>query len=151
MDLSFLKWPIIILVVGGIAFGLSTPGVNYVYEKTMDKPVGQNDNDDTYNEMVLSKIGGYLLSTFRYEFANKAYNSAINRYPDGVNAWWNYYQMARTLEKMEKWEQAVDILAMLRDEDAEQYDGRVPNTDILNLRMMKLIEVHELDDRKWNE
>ena len=59
--------------------------------------------------------------------------------------WWNYYKLANTMDKMNDYETTADILAMLIQEDAHQYDSRVPNRDTLNLRLQKLVETWELD------
>lgn len=147
MDLSFLKWPVIILVVGAIAFAFSTPGLNMMYERAVNAPAGEDDAEDRSNEAMISRIAGIYLATFRYKSAAESYKQAVDKYPDGENAWYNYYQLARCHEKMENWEEAVDILVMLRDKDADQYDERVPGVAELNGRIQKLVEVHGLEAR----
>lgn len=147
MDLSWVKWPVIIIVVGTIGFLFSSPGINYMYDRALQGPVGEDEDADRRNEATISRLAGLLLVTFRYERAAEMYETATDRYPDGKNAWWNFYQLARCLEKMDEIEDAVDILVMLRDEDADQYDERVPSVRELEGRIQKLVEINELAAR----
>jgi tetratricopeptide (TPR) repeat protein len=144
MDLSKLKWVVIILVVVGGGWLLTSGGINWVYNQATDAVPGVDPAKDKTDEAMLSKYGGFLLTTFRYEGAKKFYRTAVERYPEGANAWWNYYQLARCEEKLGNYKEACDILFMLWEQNADQYDERVPDMATLRLRLDKLIEIHEL-------
>ena len=145
MDLSKLKWVLIAAIVIGGGWLVTEGGVNWVYKKATEATPGTNPEKDKIDESTLSRYGGFLLSTFRYEKAKKFYQSAIDRYPDGDKLWWNYYQMARCEEKLYNYQRAADILHMLWTEDADQYDERVPGRPRLKLRLDTLIELNDLD------
>lgn len=150
MDLSWVKWPVLILVVGSAGFLISPPGIDYMYARAIAEPAGVDPERDAASEASLTRLGGILLSTFRYGRAAEIYETAIKRYPNGENSWYNYYQLARCYEKQEKYSEAVDILVMLRDKDADKLDERIPSPTQLDLRIQKLIEVHELQPRPWS-
>lgn len=145
MDLSKLKWVLIAAVVIGGGWLVTEGGINWVFKNATEDTPGADPERDKTDEATLSRYGGFLLSTFRYERAKTFYQAAINRYPDGENLWWNYYQMARCEEKLYDYQSAADILHMLWLEDADQYDKRVPGKPALRLRLDTLIEMHELD------
>ena len=145
MDLSKLKWVLIAAVVIGGGWLVTEGGVNWVYKKATEATPGTNPEKDKIDESTLSRYGGFLLSTFRYEKAKKFYQSAIDRYPDGDKLWWNYYQMARCEEKLYNYQRAADILHMLWTEDADQYDERVPDQATLKIRLDNLIEINDLE------
>ena len=145
MDLSKLKWVLIAAVVIGGGWLVTEGGINWVYKNATEDTAGADPEKDKIDESTLSRYGGFLLTTFRYEKAKEFYQTAIDRYPDGDNLWWNYYQMARCEEKLYNYQRAADILHMLWTEDADQYDERVPNQATLRLRLDKLVEVHDLD------
>ncbi len=149
MDLSFVKWPLIILAVGSLGFLISSPGVEYMYDRALEDPVGVDPVQDRANEASLTRLGGLVLATFRYERAAKIYDATLKRFPDGENSWYNWYQLARCLEKMEKWGETVDVLVMLRDENADKQDERVPSPAQLENRIQKLVEIHELPAKPW--
>lgn len=145
MDMTFLKWPIIIAIVGGVGWLLTEGGVNYMYDKFTEGSVGEDAEKDAFNESGLYNIGWYSMMTYRYERAATIYELNVDRYPDGKNYWMSYYHLARAYERMERYQEAVDILAMLRYEDADQYDERVPDVPTLTLRIDKLCEVNLLE------
>lgn len=149
MDLSFLKWPIVILVIGSLGFLISSPGIEYVYGKATAGTVGADPEADTANEATLSRLAGLELATFRYKRASEIYDAALKRFPNGKNSWHNWYQLARCFEKLEQFDKAVDILVMLRDENADKQDERVASPTQLDARIQKLVEVHELPARPW--
>lgn len=149
MDLSWVKWPVLVVVVGSIGFLLSPPGINFMYERAISEPPGTDAAQDAANEATLTRLGGLSLATFQYGRAAEIYRTAIKRYPNGENSWYNWYQLARCYEKLEKYGDAVDILVMLRDENADGHDERVPSPAQLNAQIQKLVEVHELPPRPW--
>ena len=64
MDLSFLKWPVIIGVVVLIGWLGSSGGVNYMYGKFTTDTAG-NPEKAAVNEAGLSRLGGYCLKLFK--------------------------------------------------------------------------------------
>ena len=145
MDLSKLKWVFIAAIVICGGWLVTEGGINWVYNNATEANPGTDPEKDKINESTLSRYGGFLLTTFRYEKAKKFYQSAIDRYPDGDKLWWNYYQMARCEEKLYNYQRAADILHMLWTEDADQYDERVPDRATLKLRLDKLVEINDLE------
>lgn len=144
MDLSILKWPLIILVVAGVGWLLTEGGVNYMYNSFTEGAVGEDVQKDEFNESGLYRLGGYLMMTFRYARAAEVYEASVDRYPNGENYWMAYYNLARAYEKLEKYQQAVDILGYLRNEDGDQHDERVPDVQTLTFRLETLVEMHQL-------
>jgi len=151
MNLSWLKWLVIVVVVFGVGWLVTAGGVNYMYNRATAGVVGENAGKDKVNEATLTRYGGFLLSTFRYDGAKKFYNAAVQRYPAGDNRYWNRYQLARCHEKLDEIEEAVNLLLYLYDEDANQYDSRIPVQDALKLRIQKLIEVNQIDMDPFGE
>ncbi|MBI2422475.1 MAG: tetratricopeptide repeat protein [Candidatus Hydrogenedentes bacterium] len=145
MDLSKLKWPIIIFVVVGFSWLLSSPGVNYMYTKATKATVGENAEQDVKDEATLSTYGGYMLYMFRYQTAANFFETAIDRYgPNGANYYYNLYRLARCYEKQERNQESLDILRQLMAEDAHSYDDRVMTTNQMEQRAAKLKEVNGL-------
>lgn len=151
MDLSWLKWLVIVLVVFGLGWLVTSGGVNYMYNKATAGTVGVDAAKDKSNEAILTRYGGFLLSTFRYDRAKQFYSTALQRYPGGENRFWNRYQLARCHEKLDEMEESVNLLLYLYDENGNQYDSRVPNQDTLKLRIQKLIEVNQIDMDPFGE
>ncbi|NIA16569.1 MAG: hypothetical protein GWP08_21135 [Nitrospiraceae bacterium] len=147
MDLSFLKWPVIIGVVILIGWLGSSGGVNYMYGKfTADQP-GVNAEKDAVNEAGLSRLGGYCLKLFKYEKAAQIFRESIDRFPGGENRWYNQYRMVKCAEKGKRYRQAVNLMKELMAVNAHGIDSRVPDNKTLNLRAEKLIELHNLERR----
>ena len=151
MDLSKLKWFVIILVVFGGGWLVTSGGISYMYNRATADTPGTDANKDKVNEATLTRYGGFLLSTFRYEQSKKFYIAAVQRYPAGANRYWSRYQLARVHEKLDENAESVNLLLGLWNEDANQYDNRVPNRDTLKLRIQKLIEVNQLDMDPFKE
>ena len=145
MDLSKLKWVIIAAIVIGGGWLVTEGGINWVYNNATKSTPGADFEKDNIDEKTLSRYGGFLLTTFRYEKAKNFYQTAIDRYPEGASRWWNYYQMARCEERLGDYQRAADILHMLWTENADQYDERVPDMATLKLRLDKLVEINELE------
>ncbi|HOV32480.1 MAG TPA: hypothetical protein PLX23_03855 [Candidatus Hydrogenedens sp.] len=145
MDLSGLKWPVIILVIIGICWLASSGGVNYMIKNFTKAVPGQDIQRDKADEAGLSRIAGYLITLLRWERAKNVIELTINRYGDsGANYWYNLYRLARCYEKLGRYQEAYNILKDLAQINAHQYDNRVPEYDNLNLRSQKLKELHEL-------
>lgn len=146
MDLSKVKWVFIAAVVLGGGWLATEGGVNWAFNRATSGTPGQDENADKVAEATLTRYGGFLLSTFRYDKAKKFYTEAITRFPGGENAYWNRYQLARCEDKLGNFQSEADLLYSLYEIDAIQYDERVPNSNELQLRIQKLVEVHELPD-----
>lgn len=145
MDLSFLKWPIIILVIVGIGFLFTSPGVNWMVNRYTKATVGQDMGKDLTDENGLTRIGGYLLFTWQYQKAYDTMNLSVQRYgADGRNYHYNLYRMARCLDRLERYKESYNILEQLIQVNAHEFDNRVADNDNLRLRADKLKEVHEL-------
>jgi len=138
MDLSFLKWPIIIGVVVGGIWLMTSGGINFMYNKFTDDAPGADAETDKINETGLSRLGGYCLKTFQYEKAMMIFQTACERYPDGANFFYNQYRMAKCAEKMDNFPQAVRLLRGLIQVNANEIDDRVPINDNLKARSDKL-------------
>ncbi len=147
MDLSFLKWPIIIGVIAVVVFLASNPGVDFMVKKFSADTPGVDAKKDEINEAGLSRVGGYCLRLVKYKKADEIFNLAVSRYPNGKNALYNKYRMVRCAEKMGKYQRAVNIMRELMAANASTVDSRVADNDNLNLRAEKLIEMHELEKR----
>lgn len=146
MDLSKLKWIFIVAVVLGVGWLATDGGINWAYNSATSITPGQDESADKAAEAKLTRYGGFLLATFRYEKARKFYDEAIRRYPGGKNTYWNRYQLARCEDKLGNFQSEADLLYSLYEIDAIQYDSRIPNANELQLRIQKLVEVHELPD-----
>jgi len=147
MDLSGLKWPLIIVVVVAVGWLVSEGGINFMYKRFTKTPVEeQDDATQVAFEAGLSRLGGFLLKTFRYARAEDVLLEAVTRYPDGENALYNEYRLAKCYEKQDRYRECVEVLQDLRDMDAHSMDKRVPEADVLQLRIDKLAEVFELGE-----
>ncbi|MFA7692398.1 MAG: hypothetical protein WCX86_05820 [Candidatus Hydrogenedentales bacterium] len=145
MDLSGLKWPILILVIVGIGFLASSPGINWMVGRYTQATPGQDAEKDQRDEAGLTRVAGYLLYQWRYEASLNVMRSAVDRYGSaGANYLYNKYRMVKCLEKLDKNQQAYNILQELIAASANGIDSRVPNNDNLKLRAQKLKEVHNL-------
>lgn len=146
MDLSRLKWPLVIIVVVFLGWLLTEPGVRALRNHFNQGEVGADAKKDEYNEAGLSKLAGFLMLTFRYASAEQVLLDAMEKYPEGVHFLHNRYRLAKCVEKQGRYDECVDILVDLRDMNAHQYDEEVPEPDILQTRIDKLIETHELGE-----
>ena len=147
MDLSFLKWPIILGVIALVVFLASNSGVNFMVKKFSADTPGVDIKKDEINEAGLSRVGGYCLRLVKFQKANEIFNLAVSRYPNGKNALYNKYRMIRCAEKMGEFQRAVNIMRELIAVNASTVDSRVADNDNLRLRSEKLIEMHELEKR----
>jgi hypothetical protein len=150
MDLSKVKWVVIIAVLAGGVWLFTGKGVDAVYDKATAALPGNDLGQDAVDEAMLSKWAGFLMATFQIEKAKHFYIAAIERYdgqgeqPQGKNYWYNVYQLARCHEKMGEWEDACRLLYECWKVDADKIDERVKDNDTIRLRMEKMIEMHEL-------
>lgn len=145
MDLSGLKWPVIILVLVGIFWLGTSGGVNYMVSRYTSHVAGQNPLQDATDEAGLTRVGLYLVSTLQFAKAAYVIQLALDRYgQNGANYWINVYRLATCMDRLGQYQRAYDLLQILIGANAEQYDERIPNVDVLRARAAKLKEVHEL-------
>lgn len=147
MDLSKLKWPLIILVVAGVGWLLSSPGVNYMfgkYKATAENPDSTAEQHERA-EAGLTRLGGYLLKTFQYGKAKDVFEFAVTAYPEGENSYYNFYRLVKCYEKAERYQDAANLLNDLMVWNSSEHDPRVPINNNLKLRREKLVEVHGLN------
>lgn len=144
MDLSGLKWPIIILVVVGIGWLLSSGGVEYMVNSFTKATPGQDVERDRIDEAGLSRVGGYLLFMWRYERAMQVLQTAVGRYgPAGANYWFNLYRIALCLDRLGRYQESHNVYQQVIAATGSQHDNRVPNNDALRLKAAKQKEMHE--------
>ncbi|OQB41734.1 MAG: hypothetical protein BWY09_00546 [Candidatus Hydrogenedentes bacterium ADurb.Bin179] len=145
MDLSGLKWPVLILVIVGIGFLASSPGINFMVGRYTKSTPGQNAELDTRDEVGLTHIAGYLLYQWRYQRAYDIMKLAVDRYgASGANCWYNKYRMAKCLEKLGRIQESCTLLEELMAANAHAVDARVADNNNLKLRITKIKEVNEL-------
>ena len=144
MDLSGLKWPLIIVVVVAIGWLASSGGINWMISQSTKATVGQDAQQDIRDEQRLTSVAGYQLMLWRYEKAAEVMTTAIDRYgANGANYWFNYYRMAKCYEKMGKPGLAVNTLMEVMRNRSNITDDRVPNWDNLKLRATKIAETYQ--------
>ena len=149
MDLSFLKWPIIILVVAGGAWLITDGGVNYMISNFKDTTPGEDESRDRINETGLSRVAGFLMLTFRYQKADEVLTYLTQTYvpADGAEHYWhNLYRLAKCKEKQGNYAASINILRELAHRNAHSIDDRVARPEVLRLRAEKLMETHELGE-----
>ena len=79
---------------------LTSGGVNFMVNNfTKDTP-GIDAAKDMTNEAGLSHVGGYLLLTWQWQKASDVLDTAVQRYPDGANYYYNLYRIGRCQERM---------------------------------------------------
>ncbi|MDX9972054.1 MAG: tetratricopeptide repeat protein [FCB group bacterium] len=148
MDLSWLKWPSIVLVVFLVFWLLSSGGVEFMHSKFTAATIGMDPAVDKRNEAGLTSLGNYLMKTLRYSKAEKIIQETVDNYPSGENVLLNQYRLVRLYEKREAYEDAAELLQYLIDIDAPSLNKHIPVVEVLEARLQKLIEVHELNKKK---
>jgi hypothetical protein len=149
MDLSFLKWPVIILVVAGGAWLVTDGGVNYMINQFKQSTPGEDESRDRVDEAGLSRVAGFLLLTFRYQKADEVLTYLTQNYVPANGAehyWHNLYRLAKCKEKQGNYSMAVSIMQELAHRDAHTMDDRVARPEVLRLRAEKLMETHEIGE-----
>lgn len=146
MDLSRFKWPLIIIFVFLVGWLLTNPGVNFMHQRLVDRPVGESAEADKATEAGLTRLGWFLIRTFRYQKARQVLDDAIDLYPNGENVLLNHYRLAKVEEKLGNYAEAVRLLRYLEDIDAHSHDPDVPESSNLKLRADKIMEMHDLGE-----
>jgi tetratricopeptide (TPR) repeat protein len=144
MDLSGLKWPLIIVVIVAIVWLGTSGGVNWMISRATAAQPGVDAAQDERDEASLTRIGDYLFMLWRWEKALGVYETCIDRYGEnGRNYWYTLYQVANCHDRMQNYQITYDILQELIAIDAYNKDERVPNSDNLRLRADKLKEMYD--------
>ena len=147
MDLSGLKWPIIIVAVVALGWLFTSGGTDWLIKNATTATPGVDAAKDVSDEAMLTRVGGYVMKLWKYEKAMECFNLARDRYGEtGANYWYNTYRLVRCYERMGDPKTAVDILTYLIDSGANALDPRVPTNDNLGLTRNKLNETHELGE-----
>ena len=145
MDLSGLKWPLIIVIVVAVGWLASSGGVSWMQTNFTKASPGTDLERDKIDEAGLSRLATYVLYLWKYEKAKEILNLSVERYGEGgANYWFNVYRISTCNERLGNYQEAVDDLQYLMDNDANAKDPRVPELDNLALKAAKIREVHEL-------
>lgn len=144
MDLSGLKWPLIIAVIVALGWLFTSGGVNWMVGNFTKATPGMDAEQDKVDEAGLSRVGGYLLVMWKWEKARDVFDTAVFRYPDGANYYYNLYRLGRCEERMNNNQAMLDILRELIADDAHSIDARVPRTNNLKSQAEKLKEMYGL-------
>lgn len=158
MDLSGLKWPIIIVVVALMGWLVSSGGQTWMENRLLDYKVSENEDLNKANEQALSNLGGFFIKTMQYERGIRVLMNSIERYgEDGKNYYFNINRCSRTHEaigdstanrekQIEHYTKALQMLKFLIENNAHAIDERVPETDVLRLRATDIAENNQLGE-----
>jgi len=144
MDLSGLKWPLIIVVVVFFGWLGTSGGVNWMVNNFTQATPGVDLTKDATDEAGLSKVATYLTYLWRYERAAGVLETMMERYPHGAHYWYGMYRLSTCYERMGMYQEAYNLLNQLIDTTANSLDDRIPENDNLSLKAAKLRETHEL-------
>ena len=145
MDLSGLKWPLIIVIIVAVGWLASSGGVSWMQTNFTKATPGTDVERDKIDEAGLSRLATYVLYLWKYEKAKEILTLSIDRYGEGgANYWFNVYRISTCNERLGNYQEAVDDLQYLMDSTASEKDARVPELDNLALKAAKIREVHEL-------
>ncbi len=145
MDLSGLKWPAIIVLVVFVIWLGTSGGVSFMVNNFTKAVPGESESRDKTDEAGLSRVGTFLLATFRYDWAIEVFETSMERYGEsGANYWYNVFQRTWCYEHLEDYRTSYNILQELIAVNANSLDSRIPVNDALILRANKLKEVHML-------
>jgi len=145
MDLSGLKWPLIIAAVVGIGWLGTSGGVTWMYGNFTEAAPGVDLEQDLRDEAGLTKLAGYTYHLWKWRVTRDIIETSIARYGEaGPNYWFNLERLSTCYERIGDYQTSVDILEELMRAKAHELDERVGNFDNLNLRASKLREMHEL-------
>ncbi len=145
MDLSGLKWPLIIAVVVGIGWLATSGGVNWMYGKFTAASPGVDEQQDYKDEAGLTKLAGYTFHLWKWDATIDIINTSLDRYGEwGPNYWYNLERLATCYERTGDYQSSYNVLRELMAANAHEMDSRVGNFDNLNMRAAKLREMYEL-------
>jgi len=145
MDLSGLKWPLIIAAIVGIGWMGTSGGVTWMYGNFTAATPGVDEAQDLRDEAGLTKLGGYTYHLWKWQSTIDIIETAIERYGEyAPNYWFNMERLSTCYERIGEYQISYDILQELIQANAHEFDDRVGNFDNLSLRASKLKEMYEL-------
>ena len=145
MDLSGLKWPLIIAAVVGIGWLATSAGVNWMGQRFVAAAPGVDAQQDLRDEAGLTKLATYTYYLWKWQKTADILQTSIERYgEDGANYWYNLERLSNCYDRLGEYQESYDILRQLMDVNAHEIDSRVGNFDNLNLRASKLREMYDL-------
>lgn len=145
MDLSGLKWPLIIIAVVGIGWLGTSGGVKWMYGNFTEAQPGADAAQDLRDEAGLTKLAGYTYHLWKWEKTIVIIQTAFDRYGDQApNYLFNLERMSNCYDRLGEYQTSYDILQQLMNMNAHDYDERVANNDELALRANKLKEMYDL-------
>ena len=145
MDLSGLKWPVVIAVLVGLGWLFTSGGVNWMYGSFTEASPGIDEQQDLRDEAGLTKLASYTYHLWKWETTIQIIETCAERYGDwGPNYWFNLERLSTCYERIGDYQTSYDILQDLMNADAHEIDSRVGNFDNLSMRAAKLKEMYEL-------
>ena len=145
MDLSGLKWPLIIAAVVGLGWLGTSGGVTWMFGNFTSATPGVDEQQDLRDEAGLTKLAGYTYHLWKWDKTIYIIETIINRYGDRApNYLFNLERLSTCYERIGDYDTSHKILLELIQLNAHEYDDRVANSDNLRLRANKLKEMHEL-------
>ena len=145
MDLSGLKWPLVIVVDVGIGWLATSGGVNWMYGNFTAASPNVDEAQDLRDEAGLTKLAGYTYFLWKWRTTIDIIETSQQRYGEwGPNYWYNMERLANCYDRIGDYQTSYNILQEIMDANAHEIDDRVGNFDNLNLRASKLRELHEL-------
>lgn len=145
MDLSGLKWPLIIVAIVGIGWLGTSGGIQWMYGNFTKAAPGVDVNQDIRDEAGLTKLAGYTYFLWKWKETIAIIETSMERYGDGApNYWYNMERLSNCYDRIGNYKMSLEILELLMRARAWEVDPRVPNREQLNLRANTLREMHEL-------
>lgn len=158
MDLSGLKWPIIIVVVALLGWLVSSGGQTWMETRLLEYKVSENEDLNKANEQALTNLGNVFIKTMQRERGIRVLMNSIERYgEDGKNYYLNIYRCSRAHEtlgdatanrekQIEHYTKALQMLRYLIENNAHDIDAEIPETDVLRLRATDIAENNQLGE-----
>jgi len=111
MNVAILKWPIIILLIVGVLWLLSSAGTNWLHKRLLEAEPSESNEDH------LTTLASFLAKTMRYEKAYEVSRDTLEKYPypDGKLSLINMYRMGRMAEKLGRPRETVARWSVVRD------------------------------------
>ena len=145
MDLSGLKWPLIIAAIVGIGWMGTSGGVTWMFGNFTKAAPGVDMAQDLRDEAGLTKLAGYTYHLWKWRTTIDIIETAIERYGDaGPNYWFNLERLSTCYERIGEYQVSYGLLQELIQANANEIDARVGNVDNLSLRAAKLREMYEI-------
>ena len=82
MNLSWLKWVVVLAVILFVLWLVGGSGTGYLQKRYTAATPGEDADIDARDESGLTSLGGFYLTTFRYDKAAEAIEAAIVDHPE---------------------------------------------------------------------